>query len=183
MADRDEAVARDGVGPGVSDRDGWFDAWVVATFDLVALSLLVLVAAHASGFLAGALSGFGTLPGLLVFGYLWTLVVVGVRWVLSAGGLDTFASRRRRARLVRGVAGGAFVGSAFVLGTVLVGGGVAAVADPELVATVLFVAGVGTAVAAVVGAVVGLVSTGVNLLLFRVSGWVVPSGGDDAERA
>jgi hypothetical protein len=183
MADRSEAAASDADGPAVTDRDGWFDAWVVATFDLVALSLVVLLAAHTAGFLAGALSGFGTVPGLLVFGYLWTLVVGGVRWVLSAGGLDAFASKRRRTRLVRGVAGGAFVGGAFVFGTVLVGGGVAAVADPELAVAVLFVAGVGTPVAAVVGAVVGLVFTGVNLLLFRVSGWIVPSGGDDAERA
>jgi hypothetical protein len=183
MAERDRAAARDGAGAAVTDRGGWYDAWVVATVDLVALSLVALVAVHASGALAGALSGIGTLAGLLVFGYLWALVGGGVRWVLSADGLAAFAARRRRSQLARGVAAGAFVGGAFVLGTALVGGGVAAVAEPELVATVLFVASVGTAVAAVVGAAVGLVSTVVNLLLFRASERLVRGDGGDAERA
>lgn len=172
MADRgDEGVDAGGEDGDRSGTDaGRFEVWTVATFDLVAFSLVLVLAAHVSGALTGALSSLGTLPGLLLFGYLWTLVAVAVGWVLRGGGAGPGGATGRGvlALLLRGVAGGAFAGGALVLGVALVGGAVAAAFTPELVTTVAFVGLVGTPVAAVVGGAVGAAFAAVNVLLFRL---------------
>ncbi|AFK19238.1 hypothetical protein E6P09_10695 [Haloferax mediterranei ATCC 33500] len=103
----------------MGDADS-FEVWVVSTFNLVILSLVLLFIAHTNGGLAGSLSGFGTLPGVLVFGYLWVLAVASTRRSLRAGGLDDRPEGGLRSLAWYGFVGGARIGSAFVLGIVVV---------------------------------------------------------------
>ncbi|ELZ98957.1 hypothetical protein C440_01335 [Haloferax mucosum ATCC BAA-1512] len=103
----------------MGDAD-WFEVWVVSTFNLVILSLVALFIAHTSGGLAGSLSGFGTVPGVLVFGYLWALTVASTRRALRVGGLDDRPEGGLRSLVWYGFVGGARIGSAFVLGIVAV---------------------------------------------------------------
>ncbi|WP_435182878.1 hypothetical protein [Halobellus sp. EA9] len=169
MGDRDERAEADGASR--------FEAWTVATFDLAALSLVVVLAAHLSGGLTGALAGAGTVPGLAAFGYLWALVVAAVRWVLAERSLrDRDGSRR--ALLRRGGIGAAGVGVGLVAGGALVAGAVAALRDPEFLITVAIVGVVGSVVATVVGAVVGAIAAGCNVAVARASERIVP-GPDD----
>ena len=150
------------------------EAFAVATFDLVTLSLVVLVLAHTSGGLAGSLRGVGTLPGVLVFGYLWALTVLGVGWVLGDEGMVRFDGAFG-SLAARSVAGGAAIAAGFVVGLALVAGGAALLGAiaPELVA---FLLTVGTAVGAVVGGVVGFLAGLLNRLCYRLAGLVVGTG-------
>lgn len=179
MGDRgDGPTTDDGSGSGAdrpeTDGAGRSEVWTVATFDLAALSLVVVLAAHLSGGLADALTGLGTVPGLAAFGYLWVLVVVAVRWVLAERSL---ASRDGAVRtlLWRGGIGGAGVGAGLVAGSAVVAGAVVAVRDPEFLITVVIVGGVGSVVAAVVGAVTGAVAAGCNVAAAQASEWIVPN--------
>jgi len=160
-------------GAGGVDLTATFEAWTVATFDLVAFALLLLLPAHLSGALGDVLAGLGTVPGLLLFGYLWGLVAVGVRWGLADGGL---ANRTKGSSLLaRGTLGGACVGSGFVAGVVIVGGAVVAVEEPSIVTSIALFGSIAAAVAAVVGAVVGALFAVVNVALARVSESIVPT--------
>ncbi|MFD1597444.1 hypothetical protein [Halobellus rarus] len=155
-----------------------FEVWTVATFDLAAFSLVVLLAGHLSGALAGALTGLGTVPGLAAFGYLWALVIVAVRWVLSGGGIAD-GDRSIGSLLIRGTIGGAGVGVGLVGGGVLVGSAVAVVRAPELLTTVAFVAVIGSVIGAVVGAVAGVASAVCSVAVARASERIVPETGPD----
>ncbi|MFC7129509.1 hypothetical protein [Haloferax chudinovii] len=145
---------------------GRFEAWVVSSFNLVALSLVGLLAAHASGALEGELAGFGTLPGVAIFAYLWLLTAAATRWALADGGLaDLRTGLRGLWRLVvRGFAAGALIGAAFLLGAILVG----AVLNGAPLRSLAFIALIGVAAAAVVGGVVG----GLSVLLDAGCYWV-----------
>jgi hypothetical protein len=147
------------------------EAFAVATFDLVALSLVVLLLAHASGGLAGSLRGVGTLPGVLVFGYLWATTVLAVGWVLGGAGLARFDGAFR-SLVARSVAGGAVIAVAVVLGLALVAGAAALLGaiDVLLVSALLTV---GSAVGAVVGSLVGLLFGLLNRLCYRGAGRLV----------
>ncbi|WP_049985808.1 hypothetical protein [Halobellus rufus] len=168
--------ATDGVGR--VDVAAPAEAWTVATFDLVGFALLLLLPVHLSGALGDALAGLGTVPGLLLFGYLWVLVAVSVRWVLADGGL--VGRSGPSSLLARGALGGACVGSGFVAGVVIVGGAVLAIDDPSIVTSLAVFGSIAVAVAAIVGAVVGALFAVVNVALARVSEWVVPLADADA---
>jgi hypothetical protein len=157
----------------MGDRASRLEVWTVATFDLAALSVLFLLAGHLSGALSGALAGLGTIPGLLLFGYLWGLVVVAVRWVLADGGL--VRRTEIQSLLIRGGVGGAAVGIGLVAGVVPVAGAIAAIENPAFVTSLALVASIGTVVGAVVGAAVGLLFAAVNVLVVRASEWTVPT--------
>lgn len=131
------------------------ETWTVATFDVVALGLVAVLAGHASGGLGEALSDVGTLPGVLVFGYLWMLVLVAMRWVLADGGLSRENDRSLGALLARGVAGAALVGAAFVGGLGLVGGLFALTSGGSAV-TVALLTLFGAVGGAIGGAILGL---------------------------
>jgi len=171
-SDRDSAGTDEGRSEG--DGAGRVEVWTVATFDLAALSLVVVLAAHLTGGLAGALAGLGTLPGLAAFGYLWALVGGAVRWVLAERSL---ASRDGavRALLRRGSIGGAGVGAGLVAGSAVVAGAVVAVRDPEFLITVAIVGVVGSIVAAVVGAIIGAIAAACNVALAWASERIVPN--------
>jgi hypothetical protein len=135
----------------------------VATFDVVAFGLVGVLAGHASGALRDLLPGFGTVPGVLVFGYLWALVLLAMRWVLDDGGLSRTEDRSPVRLLARGVAGATLVGSAFVGGLGLVGGlvGLRSGIEPLSVALLTLFGVVGGALGgALVGFVFGLVDVG-----------------------
>jgi hypothetical protein len=95
---------------------GSLETWTAATFDVVALGLVGVLAAHESGVLDEALSDVGTVPGVLVFGSLWVLVLLAMRWVLADGGLARANGRSLGSLLARGVAGGSLAGTAFAGG-------------------------------------------------------------------
>ncbi|MEF8877522.1 MAG: hypothetical protein V5A60_12450 [Haloarculaceae archaeon] len=133
----------------------------VATFDVVAFGLLAVLAGHAGGALGDFLQGVGTVPGLAAFGYLWALTLLAVRWVLAEGSLAGDGDRSLGGLLARGTAGGAFVGTAFVVG--LAAGLVALGTGADLTSVVLialFGAVGGALVGAVVGFALGVVDVG-----------------------
>ena len=163
---------------GSAARVDRFDAWTVATFDVVAFTLVFVLAGHASGGLAGSLARFGTLPGVAVFGYLWGLVFVATRWVLADGGLDQIDEGEGSALVIRGTLGGALVGSSFVGGLGLLLGLVTLGGPGELLSVALFTA-FGVVGGAIGGLVVGLVSALVNVALYRASARVVPGAPRD----
>lgn len=131
------------------------EAWTVATFAVVTLGLVGVTAGHASGALADALPDLGTVPGVAAFAALWVLTAVGVRWALADGGL----ARSRRGEfaplVARGTLAGAFVGAAFVVGTVLSFAVASVGSDPVPPGSVALFALVGGTVAGVVGGLVG----------------------------
>lgn len=135
----------------------------VATFDVVAFGLLAVLAGHAGGALGDLLQGVGTVPGLAAFGYLWALTLLAVRWVLAEGGLAGDGELSLGGLLARGTAGGAFVGTAFVVGVGLAAGLVALGTGADLTSIVLialFGAFGGALVGAVVGFALGVVDVG-----------------------
>ncbi len=142
------------------------ETWTVATFDVVALGLVGVLAGHASGGLGEALADVGTVAGVLVFGYLWVLTLVAMRWVLADGGLSQGEEARGRSLgrlLVRGVAGSALVGTAFVGGLGLVAGllGLRSGIDLLSVGLLTLFGVVGGAIGgALLGVVFGLVDVG-----------------------
>ncbi|WP_276270799.1 hypothetical protein [Haloarcula litorea] len=147
-------------------------AWTLATLDAAVFVLVAVLAAHATGALAGLLAGLNTLVGVVAFLLLWGLFVVAVRWVLADASL---AESSLGTLAARGVAAGGVAG----IGTVLAVVGVAVV--PSVLTggieplSVALIALVGSGVAAVVGSVVGLLLGLVDLALFRVAGAVVPA--------
>ena len=158
---------------GASERDALaFEAWTLATFDVVAFTLIFVLAGHASGGLAGSLSRFGTLPGVAVFGYLWGLVFLATRWVLADGGLDRLDAGETSALVIRGTLGGALVGTSFVggLGLIL---GLATLGGPGELSSVALFTAFGAVGGAVGGLVVGLVFALVNVGLYRLAATVV----------
>lgn len=148
------------------------ETWVVSTLNLVAVSLVVVLAGHASGFLAGSLADVGTLPGVAVFGYLWLLVVAATKWALADGGLgggggDGKGDGGATTLVSRGGVAGFFVGGGFLGGVVLVvgvGGVLVGNVPPGPVAIALVA---GSAVAGVVGSLVGMACVVADLAFYR----------------
>jgi len=150
--------------------------WTLATFDTALFVLLGVLAAHTSGSLADLLAGLNTLVGVAVFCYLWALFVLAVRWVnsrvaLDSAGVSTLA--------LHGTAAGCVTGVAFLLGLFAVAlvptlqsGGV------RLQAVVLVVL-IGAGVAAVVGGVVGLVASLLDIAVYGLAGYLLPDAGTE----
>lgn len=144
-----------------SDRA--LETWTVATFDVVTVGLVGVLAGHTSGVLGDALPDVGTIAGVLAFGYLWALVLVAMRWVLAEGGLCRDDGISLGQLLARGVAAAAFVGAAFVAGLGLAAGLVGLASGAEVLTVVLvtlFGAIGGTVGGALVGFVFGLLDVG-----------------------
>ncbi|KTG07520.1 hypothetical protein [Haloferax profundi] len=154
------------------------EVWGVSTFNVVLLSLLGVLAGHLSGSLASLFRGFGTLEGVLIFGYLWVLTILATRWALAAGGLDRGQTGELRSLLVRGAIAGALIGAGFLVGTILT---VALVNLVSMAWTVrldgvlpfALITLLGGGIAALVGALVGSVFVLVDVLLYRVSAYFV----------
>ncbi|AUG48242.1 hypothetical protein BVU17_12185 [Haloarcula taiwanensis] len=150
--------------------------WTLATFDTVLFVLLGVLAVHASGGLADLLAGLNTLVGVAVFCYLWALFVLAVRWVhrrvsLDSAGVSTL--------VLHGVAAGSVTGVVFLLGLLAVAlvstlqsGG----ARPQSVLLVLLI---GAGVAAVVGGVVGLLASLLDIAVYGLAGTLLPELGNE----
>lgn len=139
------------------------EAWAMATFDVVALGLVGVLAGHASGGLGDALGDVGTVAGVLVFGYLWILTLVAMGWVLADGGLSRGEGPSLGRLLARGAAGSALVGMAFVGGIGLVAGllGLGSGVSLLSVGLVTTFGGIGGALGgALLGLVFGVVDVG-----------------------
>lgn len=146
-----------------------FEVWTVATFNVVALGLVLLLVGHRAGALADALSGLGTVPGLLVFGYLWGLTLYATRWALRGASL----AGATNTLLQRGAVAGAGIGASFLLGVVLVGAAATLLAgNPQLVTFVL-IGAIGSIAASLVGAPLGVVFVLVDLLCYRLARSIV----------
>ncbi|MFC6785987.1 hypothetical protein ACFQFH_08785 [Halobaculum halobium] len=136
---------------------GRFEPWVVSSFNLVALSVVGITAAHVGGALEGELAGFGTLPGVAVFVYLWLLTAGATRWALAGRGLAGLRDGLGglRSLLVRGVAAGALIGTAFLLGVLVVSFLVSLAQNGLQLLSMALIALIGCAVAGVVGGLIG----------------------------
>jgi hypothetical protein len=153
------------------------EAWVVATFNLVAFALPLVLLSYASGGLSDVLPGVGTLPGLAGFGYLWLLVWLATRWTFAEGGLARSAAGETGRLLVRGAGGGALVGMGFVAGLAVVLAVVNLVSGMVDVTAFVLLLLVGAGAGGLVGVVVGLLFGVVDVALYRASGALLPADG------
>jgi hypothetical protein len=151
------------------------ETWSVATFNVVVFGLAGVLAGHASGALADALPGLGTLPGLAAFGYLWALVAVATRWALAGGGLARLADGPWPL-LVRGATAGAGAGAAFVGGVALAGGAVSLATGGVPLGSLALLVVLGVAAGGVVGSVVGVAFVLVDAALYVASARLDPAG-------
>lgn len=168
---------------GESARAWWHPtptAWVLGTFNVVTLGVVLVVLGHRADAL-GALQELGTVPGVLVFGYLWGVTIVVTEGLLVEGG---------RSRVDRGfvvfstytASAGALIGMAFLVGLLVGVGAVTVVSTGEVVAVLLSAVGVApflgiaAPIAGVVGSVVGFLLGVVDRVLYRVAGVLVTEG-------
>lgn len=143
------------------------EIWTVATFNVVIFGLIGVLSAHLTGVLSEVLSGLGTLPGVLVFGYLWTVVVVATKWALSEGGLDRFDQGELGALVTRGGLAGGLIGSLFLTGIILtVGLQQVLTGGVEFLSFGIILIAGGT-ISAVVGGLVGVVFVLLDVGLYR----------------
>ena len=145
--------------------------WTLATFDTALFVLLGVLAAHASGGLADLLAGLNTLIGVAVFCYLWALFVLAVRWVhrrvsLDSAGVSTL--------VLHGVAAGSVTGVAFLLGLFAVALVPTLQSGGVRLQAVLLVLLIGAGIAAVVGGVVGLLASLLDIAVYGLGGYLVP---------
>ena len=150
--------------------------WTLATFDTALFVLLGVLAAHASGGLADLLAGLNTLVGVAVFCYLWALFVLAVRWVnsrvaLDSAGVGTLA--------LHGTAAGSVTGVAFLLGLFAVALVPTLQSGGVRLQAVLLVLLIGAGVAAVVGGVVGLVASLLDIAVYGLAGYLLPEAGNE----
>lgn len=148
--------------------------WTLATFDTVLFVLFGVLSAHASGSLADLLAGLNTLVGVAVFCYLWALFVLAVRWVhsrvtLDSAGVSTLA--------LHGTAAGSVAGVAFLLGLFVVALVPTLQSGGVRLQAVLLVLLIGAGVAAVVGGVVGLLASLLDIAVYGLAGYLLPEAG------
>jgi len=150
--------------------------WTLATFDTALFVLLGVLAAHASGDLAGLLAGLNTLVGVAVFCYLWALFVLAVRWV---NGRVALGDTPFRTLVLHGVAAGSVTGVAFLLGLFAVALVPTIQSGGVRLQAVLVVLLIGAGVAAVVGGVVGLVASLLDIAVYGLAGYLLPDTGTE----
>ncbi|MFC4359565.1 hypothetical protein ACFO0N_16605 [Halobium salinum] len=153
--------------------------WALATLHttlFVLLPLLAAFAVSAPGRIGDVLGGLDTSLGLALFAYLWLVLWLATRRALAAA---TAGSLTSRSALRAGLVWGAVAGVGFV-GPLLLLSGLAVFVTSGNVFFLLVVAGVGSLVATVVGAVLGLVFAAVDFGLLAVARRLagVEGGGD-----
>ncbi|WP_018256337.1 hypothetical protein [Halomicrobium katesii] len=146
-------------------------AWTLATTNTVGFVLAVLVPAYASGGLSDVLPSLNTAVGVAAFLALWLVVGVTTHWLL--GHVDPSSDSPVRLTLWAGSCG-ALAGIVFLVGIVVGLGVPAAVVGSFGLRTVVLLAAVGTPVAAIVGAVVGIAAGLLDVVLLRIAGRVTP---------
>jgi len=150
--------------------------WTLATFDTTLFVLLGVLAVHASGDLADLLAGLNTLVGVAVFCYLWALFVLAVRWVHRREPLD---SAGVRTLVLHGTAAGSVAGVTFLLGLLAVALVSTLQSGGVRLQSVLLVLLIGVGVAAVVGGVVGLLASLLDIAVYGLAGTLLPELGSE----
>lgn len=147
--------------------------WTLASFHVAGLTLGFVIPAYLSGGLSDVLPAFGTVPGLLGYGYLWVLSFLATRWALTDEVLDATLAGALRPVVLRGTVGGGLVGLAALLGPLLL------VSIPDLVTgggeltSFVLIGALGSGIAVVVGAAFGLAFTLIDLVAVRLSDYLV----------
>lgn len=162
---------------GTAEEPDRLETWTVATFNVVAFGLVLVLAGYATGALSEILPDVGTVPGIAVFAYLWALVVVATRTGLPAGGLATIRTDGVSPVLIGGVVAGTITGAGFVLGVVLVAVLPLAVTEGMKLDVLIPLAGLmslGTGVGGVVGALLGATFATLNVALYVTARTLVP---------
>lgn len=157
----------------MGERTPTLTTWTLATFDTSLFVLVGVIAAHASGVLGELLSGLNTVVGVAAFLYVWLLFVAAVRWVLADAAVLR-ASARTLA--LRSVAAGGVAGTVFLLTVLLVTVVPSALLGSIQPISVLLILLIGTALSAVVGAVVGLSAGALNVAASRLARFALPAG-------
>jgi hypothetical protein len=148
--------------------------WALATFDTALFVLLGVLVGHASGDLADLLAGLNSLVGVAVFCYLWALFVLAVRWVHSRVALG---NAPLQTLVLHGVAAGCATGVAFLLGLFAVALVPTLQSGGVRLQAVVLVALIGAGVAAVVGGVVGLLASLLDVAIYGLAGYLLPEAG------
>lgn len=145
--------------------------WATGTFHAALLVTVLVAALHRSGAAGDLLQGVGTIPGALVYLYLWAVTLATTRRALRtsgvtpAGGVPDGKTALRSALFWGGVTGLGFYAGPYAivaLGIVLRGG-------LDAVGVVVLLLAVGGIVATVAGAVVGAVLALLDLALLRAA--------------
>ena len=175
----------------MSDRGERLVVWAFATFHASAFALVILLVVYRGGGLGQALQGLNTAVGLGLFLALWSTTYVATRQALRGLGIGRPLPVDANALTARAVRWGAVNGVMFlaVLALVIPGGFalthlgdvLAALRGPTAVQSTLFVLGglvVASAVALVVGALIGLLFSGVDLFLLGIAARLIPRAED-----
>lgn len=155
------------------------EIWSVATFNVVIFGLVGVLTGHLSGRLTDILPALGTVPGVLVFGYLWVLVLIATRWALDEGGLDRLTQGELRNLLLRGALGGALVGMAFLVGIILVGGLIRLLTSGLELLSLGLISLFGAVISAIIGALVGVVFVLVDAAFYHAAAKLDPDSFGD----
>ena len=156
--------------------------WAFATFHASAFVLVIVFLVYRGGGLGQALQGLNTGVGLALFLALWATTYIATRHALGGLGLERPSRVDELALTAHAIRWGALNGVMFLLLLVLVIPGgymVTHLADvfdalrgPTAIQSTLFVLGglaVASAVALVVGGLVGLVFSGIDLILLGIA--------------
>ena len=162
-------------------------AWAFATFHASAFALVLLLLVYRGGGLGLALQGLNTAVGVGLFVALWTTTYIATRQALRGLGLGRASPIDAHALTARAVRWGALNGVMFlaVLALVIPGGYAVthlgdildALRGPTAIQSTLFVLGglvVASSVSLVVGALIGLMFSGIDLILLGVAARLVP---------
>jgi hypothetical protein len=171
----------------MNDRGERLIAWAFATFHASAFVLVILLLVYRAGGLGQALQGLNTAVGLGLFLALWTTTFIATRQALRGLGLGMPSPVNADRLIGRATRWGALNGVVFlfVLALVIPGGYALthlgdvfnALRGPTAIQSVLFVIGgliVASSVALVVGALIGLVFSGIDLVLLGVAARLLP---------
>jgi len=141
--------------------------WSLATFHASAFVLAIIFLLYSRDALGQALSGLNTILGLALFVALWATTYLTTCRALE--GLDLLGERDHLLFARRAFRWGAANGMAFlgVLGVVLIASAV--FVSPTALLPVLFVAPFALVVSAIVGALVGVIFSAVDLLLLALA--------------
>lgn len=151
----------------VAPSGGGIVAWSLATFHASAFVLAIVSFLYSRDALGPALGGLNTLLGLALFVALWATTYLTTSHALEGLDLGRDDQRGRFAR--RAFRWGAVNGMAFlaVVGLVLIASAV--FATPSVLLTALFIAPVALVASAVVGAVVGVTFSAIDLVLLALA--------------
>lgn len=151
--------------------------WALASFHAGFLVAGLVTLIHAFGSLGDLLAGLNTAVGLALYLVLWATTWWTTRKVLTQTAIETAPVS---SILKRGLLWGGVNGVGFLLGIVLIALAPQFLFEGEFV-PLLFITGIGSVFALVLGAIIGCLFGVFDVLLFRMTGFFVRS--DDPPRS